>query len=437
MLGQEKLTELSKSLPKQAEEALAEGNIQRLHYLLNEMMVGQKELDGLQLMIQAHTLTYMLKEKGEETLERFMKDTADELVKPYVKLYQKDEKQAFEEIMALYRNQTGAQLIPVKEVSDEIEYHLAPCGSGGSPAMAPVYQSGLGVDDNGVPLFCRACNKWQESFNEAVGEEVWTMTPNPTVPGACQMKLRKQANDSEQSGGQDIFSKEELWLNATPRSKQALIKVLSGDLDITSLLENQQQEWLPWHDYSVRWLAYNFNWLIREYGLDEYSDIMAQTYDKAFGVIYDAMDGLSDEERVAVMSKVWHYHIADFHVEEEEDRFAFVLNPCGSGGRLYRGEFHLDSFHYGDNLATIVEEEHPIAFNRKNAPSYCTHCASGNRSMFQGNPLVFVVDGKSQAKPGMACRQYVYKQDQPRHAHQELLDQVGMTELLPLIQLDQ
>jgi hypothetical protein len=57
--------------------------------------------------------------------------------------------------------------------------------------------------------------------------------------------------------------------------------------------------------------------------------------------------------------------------------------------------------------------------------------------MFQGNPLVFVVDGKSQAKPGTACRQYVYKQDQPRHAHQELLDQVGMTELLPLIQLDQ
>lgn len=432
MLGPEKIAELTKSYPDQAKEALAAGNIERLQYLLNEMLVGHKEVHGLGVLSQMNLHSVLLAEKGEETLNRMMKDVSVELVKPYVKLYQQDEKRAFEEIIALYRNQAGAQLIPVKEVEDEIEYHLAPCGSGASPAFAELRQTGHGMDKDGVPLICRACNQWQETFNEAVGEEVWTMTPNPTVPGACSMKLRKQAVNA----GKDIFTKEELWLNATPKPKLALIKVLSDDLDIAPLLENQLDEWIPWHDYMVRWLEYVFAWVIREYGLAYYDDYMAKTYDTAFGLIYAQVGPLAVEEALAKNAKIWHYHVGKFRVQEDENRFAFVLDPCGSGGRLYRGEMHLDSFHYGDNLAPFIEEEHPIAFNRKNAPAYCTHCASSNRDMFKGNPLVFVIDGMAQHTPGAPCRQYLYKQGAPREVEQELLDQVGVAELLPLKQLD-
>ena len=136
------------------------------------------------------------------------------------------------------------------------------------------------------------------------------------------------------------------------------------------------------------------------------------------------------------MSKTWHYHVTKFRVEEEEDRFVFVLDPCGSGGRLYRGELHLDSFHYGDELAPLIEEQHPIAFNRENAPAYCTHCASSNRNMFLGNPLVFVVDGMAQSSPGMPCRQYLYKKNAARTVEPELLAQVGMSGLLPVKQIE-
>ena len=428
-LGSEKIAELSKSYPDQAAEALAEGNIERLQYLLGEMMVGHKELSGLLLFSHINMPSVLLAEKGEEALERMMTDVAAELVKPYVKLYQQDEKRAFEEIIALYRNQCGAQLVPLKEDADEVEYQLSPCVLGTNPLCAEIYQSGHGVDKDGVPLLCRACNKWQQVFNEAVGDEVWTMTPNATVPGACNMKLRKQAGK-----GADIFGKQELWLNATPKAKQALAKVIMGDLDIAPLLENQNKEWTPWHDYGVRWYEYIFAWVIREYGLDYYDAFMAKTYDPAFGLIYAVLDGKSDEEALALLAKVWHYHIAEFHIEEEENRFCFVLDPCGSGGRLYRGEFHLDSFHYGGELSALIEEEHPIAFNRKNAPTYCTHCASSNRDMFKGNPLVFVIDGMSMCKPGAPCRQYLYKQGAPREVEPDLLRQVGMTELQPLKQ---
>ena len=140
---------------------------------------------------------------------------------------------------------------------------------------------------------------------------------------------------------------------------------------------------------------------------------------------------------LATLAKVWHYHVAKFRVEEEEHRFRFVLDPCGSGGRLFRGEFHLDSFHYGDELSPLVEEKHSIAFNREGAPHYCTHCASSNRDMFKGGgPLVFVVDGMAQMRPGMACHQYLWKKNAPREVEPRLLEQVGMAELLPVKQVE-
>ena len=432
MLGPEKIAELTKSYPQCAIEALEEGNDERLRYYLTEMLVGQKEVDGLGLLTHINMHAFIKDKEGDEALHAMMEAVGVQLVKPYVGLYQQDEKAAFEEIIALYRNQTGAQLIPLKEDADEIEYQLSPCGSGGGFAAGEVYKTGHGLDEDGVPLLCKACNKWQERFNSAVGEEVWSMTPNPTVPGACKMTLRKQ-----RSKGTDLFSKEELWLNAKPRSQQALEQLAMGNRDIRHLLENQLDEWKPWHDYAVRWLEYVFAWVAENYGMDYYDEFMAQCYDTAFSAIYGIFQQLeSDEEAVAALAKVWHYHVAKFRVEEEENRFRFVLDPCGSGGRLYRGEMHLDSFHYGDELSPLVEGKHKIAFNREGAPHYCTHCASSNRDMFLGGPLVFVVDGTAQSRPGAACHQYLWKTDAPREVESRLLQQVGVPELLPLRQLD-
>jgi hypothetical protein len=47
MLGEEKIAALTKSYPQRAIEALEEGNDERLRYYLTEMLVGQKEVDGL------------------------------------------------------------------------------------------------------------------------------------------------------------------------------------------------------------------------------------------------------------------------------------------------------------------------------------------------------------------------------------------------------
>ena len=103
-----------------------------------------------------------------------------------------------------------------------------------------------------------------------------------------------------------------------------------------------------------------------------------------------------------------------------------MLDPCGSGGRLFREEMTKDRFHYGTDLAPIVKEPHVLTFGRKDFPLYCTHCASGNREQFQGKPLIFVVDGHAQMLRGMPCRQYVWKKGAKPVVERRLLQQVGM-----------
>ncbi|MCK5351583.1 hypothetical protein KAJ77_03340 [bacterium] len=428
MFGEEKLAELSKAYPQQAIEALSAGDVDKVITLLNKMMVGQAGVDLLVLHTHFLMADYILNDKGAEALEEMMGRVAKLLVAPYVKLYREDEKKALEEIISLYRNQLGAQLSPLKEDADEIQYLLAPCGSGGNPINQMIYAEGKGLDKNGIPLVCRACKTWQQAFNDEVGAQVWEMAPESSVPCACRMTLRKQAGK-----GADLFSKEELWLNSKPTARQALERVMMQDFDIAELIKDQRKEWTPWHDFSVRWLEYVFAWVAETYGLDYYDDFMSKTYDHKFQTFYPVFGALPDEERVAGVAAVWNYHVADFHLTEDENNVYFHLDPCGSGGRLYRSEMHLDSFEYGTELAPLTTEEHPIGFNRKGLGFYCTHCASSNRDIMKNPlaPLFFMIDGESQSEPGASCVHTMVKRDAPQQVDERLLKQVGITELVP------
>jgi hypothetical protein len=247
------------------------------------------------------------------------------------------------------------------------------------------------------------------------------------------MTLRKQ-----EDAASELFSREELWLNAKPRARQALERVLMQDYDVANLLVGQRKEWMPWHDFGVRWLTYVFAWVAENYGLDYYDHFMSETYDVEFSSFYPHLDALDDEQRVANMAANWNYHITDFRLSEDEHHLYFHLDPCGSGGRLYRSDMHLDSFHYGTELAPLTDQKHPIGFNREGLGFYCTHCASSNRDMMKNPaaPLFFLIDGEAQAMPGMPCHHTMLKKAATRQVGERFLKQVGMTELTPSVQLD-
>ena len=182
----------------------------------------------------------------------------------------------------------------------------------------------------------------------------------------------------------------------------------------------------------MRWLEYSFAWVSEEYGLDYYDHFMSQTYAAKYASFIPMMASLSTDEMVATAAVIWNYHVTDFSISEDENNVYFHLDPCGSGGRLYRNEMHLDSFAYGTELAPLTSEKHPIGFNREGLGFYCTHCASGNRVQMQNpaSPLFAIFDGEAQGKPGMPCRMTIVKNEAPRQLDERLLRQLGMETLV-------
>ena len=92
---------------------------------------------------------------------------------------------------------------------------------------------------------------------------------------------------------------------------------------------------------------------------------------------------MSVEERVYVNAEVMRSHRCGsqqnggIDIIEEEDRISIKMNPCGSGGRMRRGD-PVDGtpsrlgppYNFG-----VTSKAYPWSWGRKNVPYYCIHCA--------------------------------------------------------------
>lgn len=97
-------------------------------------------------------------------------------------------------------------------------------------------------------------------------------------------------------------------------------------------------------------------------------------------------------------------HPGAFRVEEDDEKFTFIMDPCGSGGRLLRKGSYGPPLGFG-----LTSRAWPWSFNRENFPYYCTHCAFINESLplrHNGIPS-WPLDPPAAA--GDACRWYIYK----------------------------
>ena len=98
---------------------------------------------------------------------------------------------------------------------------------------------------------------------------------------------------------------------------------------------------------------------------------------------WKGLSRMSVEERVRVNAEFMRSHRCGpqqdggIDIIEEEDRFSIKMDPCGSGGRMRRGDpvdgtpTRLGSpYNFGS-----TKKAYPWSWGRKNVPYYCIHCA--------------------------------------------------------------
>jgi hypothetical protein len=423
MFSDAELVDLAKPVSELAEEALAAGDLERVRTLLGEMAVGHKPLHVLAL----HTLVRMWgkfrSRFGAPEAEAMLERIAAHLVAAWAEAWRSgDEKKTIAGLLAVYRNQAGARLT-VAEDDAGLAVAFAPCGSGGMMTRQkwderePQWYAPF---PDGTPAMCRGCKALQKAFNAKCGAEVWNTDIAPDRSGACRMTFRKQAS----AGGRLFDDTAEL---VETRPAMALAALAHGEMDtVATLIKDQHLEWKPWHDFQLCWLEYTFAAFHERGSYDLLQEAFDECYETVFHPRYEVFEQWSDAERVRRSAWTWHYHMGRIRIIEEQHRFVFVLDPCGSGARLFRGDVDSPPFRYGQPDAPLTREPHALSFGRRDFPLYCSHCAATNLTQFKGLPLIFIVDGHAQLRPGMPCRQYLYKKGAPRIVEPRLLDQVGL-----------
>ncbi|MFQ5763168.1 MAG: hypothetical protein ACE5PO_09050 [Candidatus Bathyarchaeia archaeon] len=127
---------------------------------------------------------------------------------------------------------------------------------------------------------------------------------------------------------------------------------------------------------------------------------------------------LKAEDRVEHIALAHRGHFSNITISEEEDRFIIKLDPCGTGGRMWRKEL-VDS---PQNLHTI-REAYEWTWGTENTPAYCAHCCVHEIMSMKGGSTAppWITE-----RPGNAvepCYWFVYKK--PELIPKTYLERVG------------
>lgn len=426
MFSDEQLRDIAEPLADKALRALASRDTVALNGLLCEMASGPAGVEGLTLHVLARFAGELRKDLGEEAATSLLDRVGAQLMRSFVADYEGGrEREVIGDLISVFKHQGGGNLVPVVETDEEVVFDLAPCGSGGRFILDGTIDESpewYGRWSDGVSSYCQLCKACQRALNTGAGAEVWTTEISNRVPGRCTLRFHKR-----QTQGRVLFPGDQLYSVTKTKIRLALEKTARHDYRIADLLKDQHRDWMPWHDFAISLAAYVFGACQELRGTKYLAAKLETAYNSVFRLFYPVFRKLGDEAHLRYLCKSHHYHMMSFTLAEEDDRFVFRLDPCGSGGRLYRGQMWRNLFQYGGELAPLIRKPDNVTFNRGDFPAYCSHCASHNRDEFLSDVLYFVNDGHAQMRPGMACLQFTYKHGvHVDRVDSRLLQQVGM-----------
>jgi len=120
-------------------------------------------------------------------------------------------------------------------------------------------------------------------------------------------------------------------------------------------------------------------------------------------------------QRVKAIAAGWHWHATRFSLTEDQEKFTFLLHPCGSGMRLIQEGYYTEG-PWGPPLAgkddaqlTRSRGSSWSTFMNDGFPIYCNHCSEMNHLALARKSATFLVEGWTPARARGLCIQYTFK----------------------------
>jgi len=138
------------------------------------------------------------------------------------------------------------------------------------------------------------------------------------------------------------------------------------------------------HDLFCDWIWDMLTKTSKKYGEEAVYELCRSTQETWFmRRTWKGFSKMSVEEQVRINAEIMRSHRCgpqqdgSIEIIEEEDRFRVKMDPCGSGGRMRRGDpvdgtpSRLGSpYNFG-----VTSKAYPWSWGRTNVPYYCVHCA--------------------------------------------------------------
>ncbi len=204
----------------------------------------------------------------------------------------------------------------------------------------------------------------------------------------------------------------------TPTPDKIVAAIDAGRLDEAKrLASGMVREEKPLHDLLCDWLWDVFTRIAEAHGEAEMHRIMKATQETwMMKRTWKAFLKLPVEERVRLSADILRAHHGgprqqgELEVVDEGDRYTIRMDPCGSGGRMRRGD-PVDGtpsrlgppYNFG-----VTKEAHDWSWGRTDVPYYCLHCCLNETLPMDwgGHPLWVTGYDPDASKP---CAWHFYK----------------------------
>jgi hypothetical protein len=232
----------------------------------------------------------------------------------------------------------------------------------------------------------------------------------PADPGGWLARTRRRLTEAEVHFDGEHRSLAQRILEALDRRDGVTARELVDRKELS--------EFVPLHDRLVRFMAEVWGWVLEHLGVEElrrFHLAAAEAQRRGF----EAWQRLPAEGFARATAFLVRQHMGDTTILEDDEKFRFVLSPCGSGGRL-----RLGGAYEGPGGLPHVEDPSPLTFGKPTLPVYCSHCPMWNSvssAAWFGHPQWVYHDP---SRTDGSCTMSIYKR--PENIPGEFLRRLGL-----------
>jgi hypothetical protein len=209
----------------------------------------------------------------------------------------------------------------------------------------------------------------------------------------------------EDMASKRVFTDDELK-GMAKRNVDAVVEAIeAGDLDrAKSLTERMHRECLAMHDALIDWITGILTFLGRRFGDDVLYEAHREGCRAWIEPLIEVFAGSDPKKRAIILTKILRGHMMPLRIEEDDEKFTFLMDPCGSGGRQIQ-----DGKYEPPRDFLKIKKAQPLSLGRENLPVYCAHHFFERLipEKLLGYPLFFVEPADDLGNG--PCRFFLYK----------------------------